>query len=560
MTSLLRPGVRRSMLVAALAIATLAASGHAFAQSPAPFSQIPGDAELLMRIDLQAFESAPVFADIVETLRGTSPNYAAGLLAALGKGDPGMAQLGNAFPGSVSAYEFGADLDNIDMTSTEAPFYALVHGQFDKAAVGEALLSGAWNNLSAVGEAPLYGNGQSNTFVALPSDTTMTMASSAELLGAMSATSTGTTSSASQGPLSGLVGGHANAPFMMAFQLTPALREQLAALSATPPQESYMIAGLPDAIKEASNLTSGALSLGGTDSASVSISLGFADDAAAGRALDALNKAIPAMAALGKMQAGQDPQAMQMIQQYEQLRFDGAGRLINLSVPIPAEAMAAVAPALAQQLEQSAAVFGSSPDPMSFQGGTMDLGDEPLPPSSSSLMEDPDTNASASDADMQHARVREMGAQYAGGLIPVEKREPFPISLMTDIDGNDWRLGDYAGKVLVVDCWSSTEKDCVMTAPYMSALARKFKPNGLELVGFSFDTSTEAARKFAAATAQSWPIMNDEQGMESTLVQTLGIEKVPTALIVDRQGRVAAAGLQGMQVEAAALAALAEEE
>ena len=58
----------------------------------------------------------------------------------------------------------------------------------------------------------------------------------------------------------------------------------------------------------------------------------------------------------------------------------------------------------------------------------------------------------------------------------------------------------------------------------------------------------------------NWPIVCDEMGMGSSLVESLGIEKVPTAFVVDRQGRVAAASLQGMQVEAAALAALAEEE
>lgn len=559
MNFLSRPAVRRPLFAGACAAAVLTAASMAPAQSPAPFAQIPGDAELLMRIDLQAFESAPVFADIVETLRASSPNYGTGFLTALGKGDPGMARLGNSFPGSISAYEFGADLDGMDMTTAEAPFYALAHGQFDKAAIGEALMAGTWSNLAAVGDAPVYGNGAGNAFVAVPSDSTMAMASSAELLGSLATTSTGAAPSVAQGPLAGLIGGHGQAPFMMAFQLTPPLREQLAALAAAPPQESYMIAGLPEAIKEATNLTSGALSLGGSDSASVSISLGFADDAAAGRALQALNKAIPAMAALGKMQAGEDPQAMQMIQQYEQLRFDGSGSLINLSVPIPAEAMAAVAPALAQQLEQSTALFGDPSGSMSIDGGTMDLGEEPAP-TSSSLMDGGDSNSSASDADLQHARIREMGAQYAGGLIPVEKREAFPIAMVLDIDGNGWHLSDHSGKVLVVDCWTSTVADCTMTAPYMSALARKFKPNGLEMVGFSFDTSTNAARKFAAATAMNWPIVCDEMGMGSSLVESLGIQKVPTAFIVDRQGRVAAAGLQGMQVEAAALAALAEEE
>lgn len=376
-----RIALNRAFIIGGFALAA-AASLHtaASAEAPAPFSQVPDDAELLMRIDLEALAAAPAFASVVENLQGAMPNYSTAFLGTLGKGDAGMTKLSETYPGKVDVYEFAADLDEMDMATTDSPFYALAYGAVDRAAVGQALSTGSWSNVAALDEPAVYSNG-AKMFLGTPTDSALAMATSPEMLASLNALATGSASapgSAAKGPLATLVADKGKSPLMMAFHLTPALREQLAAASATPPQESYMIAGLPDAIKEGANLTSGAFALSGTDAASFDLSLGFADEAAAGRVLAALNKAIPAVAALGKMQAGDNPEALETIKKYEQLRFSSSGSLVSLSVPIPPEAMEMVGPMLAQQIQQSQAMFSESDGGMmSDDGATMDGATEP---------------------------------------------------------------------------------------------------------------------------------------------------------------------------------------
>lgn len=54
-------------------------------------------------------------------------------------------------------------------------------------------------------------------------------------------------------------------------------------------------------------------------------------------------------------------------------------------------------------------------------------------------------------------------------------------------DGTEFKLADYAGKVIVVDFWATYCPPCRAQAPQLAKLAQKYRDQGLEVVGLSLN-------------------------------------------------------------------------
>jgi thiol-disulfide isomerase/thioredoxin len=120
---------------------------------------------------------------------------------------------------------------------------------------------------------------------------------------------------------------------------------------------------------------------------------------------------------------------------------------------------------------------------------------------------------------------------------------PQPVNLTgTTLDGVRLDSAGYRGHVLVVNIWGSWCSPCRAEAPALEAAYRQLKGSGVAFVGI--DTRDDAAAQAKAFQQQfgvSYPSIVDNGG--SVLLSLRGAaspKAVPTTLILDRQGRVAA--------------------
>jgi thiol-disulfide isomerase/thioredoxin len=129
--------------------------------------------------------------------------------------------------------------------------------------------------------------------------------------------------------------------------------------------------------------------------------------------------------------------------------------------------------------------------------------------------------------------------------LPVaERKQPGPVS-GTTIDGAPLALSDYAGKVVVVNVWGSWCAPCRAEAPMLAAAARDLSSKDVAFLGIdSRDPSESAARAFVRRFDVPYPSIYDQKG--STLLAfrgTLAPNSIPSTVVIDRQGRVAASVL-----------------
>ncbi|KOU23470.1 hypothetical protein ADK52_18020 [Streptomyces sp. WM6372] len=120
-----------------------------------------------------------------------------------------------------------------------------------------------------------------------------------------------------------------------------------------------------------------------------------------------------------------------------------------------------------------------------------------------------------------------------------------------DLDGKPVSLAELRGSVVVLNVWGSWCGPCRAEADDLERLSRQTRADGVRFLGINTrDRDPEAARSFVRAHHLSFPSLPDPTG--ELLLRfppaLLNPQAVPSTLVIDRRGRIAA-GIGGAVTE-----------
>jgi len=124
-----------------------------------------------------------------------------------------------------------------------------------------------------------------------------------------------------------------------------------------------------------------------------------------------------------------------------------------------------------------------------------------------------------------------------------------PVSVTgTTLDGKSVDLSAYRGRVVVVNLWWSNCPPCRLEAPELAAAARALQPKGVVFLGIDTrDAAESMGRAYERRFKIPYPSIFDPDG--ETLLAfrgTLSPNAIPSTMVIDKQGRIAATVLGGL--------------
>lgn len=116
-----------------------------------------------------------------------------------------------------------------------------------------------------------------------------------------------------------------------------------------------------------------------------------------------------------------------------------------------------------------------------------------------------------------------------------QNRANAPDFTVPRLGGGNFTLSSLKGKVIILNFWSTGCPPCRQEIPDFIELYKKYKDNGLEIVGACLDSEARA-KPFAKAVGINYILVL--AGRE-IVRQYGGIRYIPTTFIIDRRGNLA---------------------
>lgn len=122
-------------------------------------------------------------------------------------------------------------------------------------------------------------------------------------------------------------------------------------------------------------------------------------------------------------------------------------------------------------------------------------------------------------------------------LTPRDSRKPLPDVALTNSRGRSVDLSAYKGRVVLLDYWATWCTGCKEEIPWFMGFQKKYKNNGLTVVGASLDDDGwKSVTPFLSEHKINYRIVLGT--MESA--KPFGVDKgMPVSVLIDRNGKIA---------------------
>lgn len=127
-------------------------------------------------------------------------------------------------------------------------------------------------------------------------------------------------------------------------------------------------------------------------------------------------------------------------------------------------------------------------------------------------------------------------AAAPGDIVMANPPKGMPELTFGDQDGRPLTLGDFQGKVVVLDYWATWCAPCRAEFPELDRLQERLAGQGLAVVPVSLD---RGGRRSVDKFYDEMHVAHLGKYLDpaNANVQALGLRGLPTTLIIDRQGR-----------------------
>lgn len=115
--------------------------------------------------------------------------------------------------------------------------------------------------------------------------------------------------------------------------------------------------------------------------------------------------------------------------------------------------------------------------------------------------------------------------------------------------GSPVDLANYRGKVVLIQYWATWSGPAKADMPTLRELSTKYGRQ-FAIIGVNLDNTAKELNAYLTENPLPWPQIFEEGGLDSRPANVLGIQTVPTMILVDQQGKVVNRNVSAADLEA----------
>ena len=113
--------------------------------------------------------------------------------------------------------------------------------------------------------------------------------------------------------------------------------------------------------------------------------------------------------------------------------------------------------------------------------------------------------------------------------------QPAPDFALKSASGENLRLSEYRGDVVMINFWATWCGPCRQEMPLLDELYVRYQRVGFNLLGVNIDDNTGRAMKMIDELGVTFPVLFDSRKEVSKLYD---VESMPVTILIDREGRI----------------------
>ena len=132
-------------------------------------------------------------------------------------------------------------------------------------------------------------------------------------------------------------------------------------------------------------------------------------------------------------------------------------------------------------------------------------------------------------------RIQQLALVLACSLAVTAQGATAPDFTLKALDGNNLRLAEQRGDIMLINFWASWCGPCIQEMPALDKLAQKYQMMGVQVWGVNVENDSSAAKAYLSKVQVAFPILFD---IDNSVSKDYRVEAMPTTVILYKDGKV----------------------
>jgi peroxiredoxin len=135
-----------------------------------------------------------------------------------------------------------------------------------------------------------------------------------------------------------------------------------------------------------------------------------------------------------------------------------------------------------------------------------------------------------------YKKVLGLGFIFAAGVFATTvSADPAPDFTLQSSSGENVRLAEQRGQVVMLNFWASWCGPCRTEMPLLDEMSKRYSAAGFVLYGVNVEEDNTDAKKLIKDLGVTFPILYDTESKASSLYN---VDAMPTTVVIDKKGEI----------------------